>query len=72
MSTSATTFIPDAGQAAVEHEHEEHKQSFFSKYIWSLDHKMIGLQYLWTSFFFLLVGGLLAMGIRFQLAYPGM
>ena len=26
MSTSATTFIPDAGQAAVEHEHEEHKE----------------------------------------------
>ena len=72
MSTSATTFIPEPGHAAVEHGHHEHKQSFFSKYIWSLDHKMIGLQYLWTSFFFLLIGGLLAMGIRFQLAYPGM
>ena len=72
MSTSATTFIPGASHAPVEHGHHEHKQSFFSKYIWSLDHKMIGLQYLWTSFFFLLIGGLLAMGIRFQLAYPGM
>ncbi len=32
---------------------------------------MIGLQYLWTSFAFLLLGGLLALGIRYQLAYPG-
>src|ERR1700737_284890 len=45
--------------------------SFFRKYIWSEDHKTIGLQYLFTSLFFLLVGGLLAMGVRYQLAFPG-
>ena len=33
---------------------------------------MIGIQYTVTSFFFLLVGGLLAMLIRAQLAKPGM
>ena len=72
MSTSATTFVPDAGHPSAEHGHNHgHEQSFFFKYIWSLDHKMIGLQYLWTSFFFLFIGGLLAMGIRYQLAYPG-
>ena len=36
------------------------------------DHKVIGIQYVVTSFFFLLVGGLLAMLIRVQLAKPGM
>src|SRR3984885_4912021 len=36
------------------------------------DHKVIGVQYTVTSFFFLFVGGLLAMLIRAQLAKPGM
>lgn len=34
------------------------------------DHKIIGIQYLATSFFFLLVGGLLAMLIRAELLTP--
>jgi len=69
MSTSVTTFVPES-HADTHHDHH-HKQNFFFTYIWSVDHKMIGLQYLWTSFAFLLIGGLLAMGIRYQLAYPG-
>src|SRR5687768_403630 len=36
------------------------------------DHKVIGIQYTVTSFFFLLVGGLLAMLMRAELARPGM
>jgi cytochrome c oxidase subunit 1 len=32
---------------------------------------MIGLQYPWTALFFLLIGGGLALGIRYQLASPG-
>src|ERR1700688_3245531 len=52
--------------------HAHHPElSFFRKYIWSEDHKTIALQYLFTSLFFLLVGGSLAMGVRFQLAFPG-
>jgi cytochrome c oxidase subunit I len=35
------------------------------------DHKVIGIQYTVTAFFFLLVGGLLAMLMRAQLAQPG-
>src|SRR6516165_12490909 len=45
--------------------------SFFRKYIWSQDHKTIAMQYLFTSLFFLLVAGFLAMGVRYQLAFPG-
>ena len=58
-----------------EHGHIEgvHQEptDFFHKYVWSYDHKMISKQYLFTAFFFLILGGLLAMMIRWQLAYPG-
>jgi cytochrome c oxidase subunit 1 len=41
------------------------------RYIFSTDHKVIGLQYGFTSMFFLRVGIGLVMLIRWQLAYPG-
>src|SRR3990172_5399958 len=37
---------------------------------WSTDHKVIGLQYIVTSFFFFLVGGAMAGMIRAQLLAP--
>ena len=52
------------------HSHSEHKQNFISKYIFSKDHKVIGIQFLLTSLVFLFIGGALAMAIRWQLAYP--
>jgi cytochrome c oxidase subunit 1 len=45
--------------------------SFWRKYVFSTDHKTIGIQFLFVSLFFLLVGGLLAMQIRWQLGFPG-
>ena len=39
--------------------------------IFSTDHKVIGKQYLITSLSMFLIGGLLAMLMRWQLAYPG-
>jgi cytochrome c oxidase subunit I len=46
-----------------------HAMSFVSKYIFSKDHKIIGLQFLFSTLIWFLVGGLLALGIRWQLAY---
>ncbi len=46
--------------------------TFISKYIFSFDHKVIGKQYLWYGIFFLLVGGLMALLIRWTLAFPGL
>jgi len=43
----------------------------FRKYLFSLDHKVIGLQYALTSLIFLLIGFGLAIVFRWQLAYPG-
>ncbi len=52
------------------HAHEHHQLSFFRTYIWSTDHKMIGIQFLVTTIFMLFVGGALALAVRWQLAFP--
>lgn len=43
---------------------------FLSTYVFSKDHKIIGLQFLFSTLLWFLVGGLLALGIRWQLAWP--
>jgi cytochrome c oxidase subunit 1 len=48
----------------------EHKTSFVSRYIFSLDHKTIGKQFLFLSLFFMIFGGLFAMMVRWQLGFP--
>jgi cytochrome c oxidase subunit 1 len=48
-----------------------HKESFLRRYIFSMDHKVIGIQYYLTSLFMAAVGGVLAMLIRLQLGWPG-
>ena len=50
--------------------HDHHEESFISKYIFSQDHKWIGIQYGITSLVFLLFGFALMMVMRWQLAYP--
>jgi len=51
-------------------DNHHHEETFFQKYIWSVDHKVIGIQYGVTSLLFLLFGfGLMAV-MRYQLAYP--
>ena len=39
--------------------------------IFSTDHKVIGIPFLFTSLFLMLFGGLLAMLMRWQLGWPG-
>jgi len=43
---------------------------FIFKYVFSHDHKVIGLQFLFSGLIFMVLGGLLAMAIRWQLAWP--
>jgi cytochrome c oxidase subunit 1 len=40
-------------------------------FTWNTDHKVIGIQYLVTTFFFFIVGGALAMLVRTELGQPG-
>lgn len=44
---------------------------FWRKYIFSTDHKIIGLQYGITAWIFLLLGFCMMLLMRWQLAYPG-
>src|SRR5690606_31216568 len=39
---------------------------------WSVDHKIIGVQYMATSLFFFVIGGALAMLIRLELLTPAL
>src|SRR5450759_3190913 len=52
------------------HSHD-HQLGFWRKYVFSQDHKVIGIQYGFTSLLFLLFGFGLIMVMRWQLAYPG-
>ena len=47
-----------------------HREGFVRHYIFSLDHKMIGRQFLFSGLFMLIIGGLLAMMVRWQLGWP--
>lgn len=51
--------------------HGHHHEPFWKRYVFSQDHKVIGLQYALTALFFLLFGFGLMILMRWQLAYPG-
>src|SRR5207302_10578402 len=46
-------------------------ESYVGDWITTTDHKKLGLMYIFTGFFFFLVGGMEALLIRTQLAQPG-
>ena len=50
--------------------HAHHEESFWRKYVFSIDHKVIGIQYAITSLRFLFFGFCLMMLMRWQLACP--
>ncbi len=50
--------------------HGHHEQTFIQKYVFSTDHKVIGIQFLITTVLMLMVGGALALAVRWQLAFP--
>jgi cytochrome c oxidase subunit 1 len=59
-------------QHAAPHQSDDHHDlPFVRKYIFSTDHKVIGVQYGVTSLVFLFLGFSLMMLMRWQLAYPG-
>src|SRR4026207_352301 len=52
-------------------EHEHHGLGWWRKYVFSTDHKVIGIQYGLCGLSFLFLGFCLMMLMRWQLAYPG-
>lgn len=54
-----------------DHEHEHHhKDTFITKYIFSIDHKMISKQYLITGIVMGVIGVMMSLLFRMQLAWP--
>ncbi|WP_264565612.1 cbb3-type cytochrome c oxidase subunit I [Flavobacterium sp. N3904] len=54
-----------------DHEHEHHhKDTFITKYIFSIDHKMIAKQYLITGIIMGVIGVSMSLLFRMQLAWP--
>ena len=53
-----------------EHHVHHHKETFISKYIFSMDHKTIGKQFLITGIIWAIIGGLFSVLFRLQLGFP--
>jgi cytochrome c oxidase subunit I len=51
-------------------DHGHHKETFISKYVFSMDHKMISKQFLITGIIMGTIGMLMSLVFRLQLAYP--
>src|SRR3954463_3305508 len=60
-----------ASRPHVAHEVHHETLGFWRQYVFSIDHKVIGIQYAITGLLFLLFGFSLMMLMRWQLAYPG-
>jgi len=65
VATPRTT----APHAVLDHIHPE-PESFVRKYVFSIDHKVIGVQYMVVGLIFFVIAGLLAEVIRVQLLHP--
>ncbi|MDQ3698780.1 MAG: cbb3-type cytochrome c oxidase subunit I [Gemmatimonadota bacterium] len=69
MATTATSLD---GTLTTPHGHAHGERlPFVRRYIFSTDHKIIGIQFLIMSLLFLLIGGVMAMMMRWQLGFPG-
>ena len=60
--------MTDSTAAAIHHDH--HPESFISTYVFSTDHKMIAKQFFWMALIMMVLGGVLALIFRWQLAWP--
>jgi cytochrome c oxidase subunit 1 len=67
--------VTEATPAPEPHAHaahgEHHELGFWRKYVFSTDHKVIGIWYAVTGLVFLFFGFCLVMMMRWQLAFPG-
>ena len=63
--------VADTHGAHLEHPTDHQELGWWRKYVFSVDHKVIGIQYTITGFLFLLFGFGLMMLMRWQLANPG-
>ncbi|MBI4394512.1 MAG: cbb3-type cytochrome c oxidase subunit I [Euryarchaeota archaeon] len=58
---------PSAGHG---HAEAHHKPTGIKRWLFTTDHKDIGLMYIWTAFFFFVLGGIMALLMRLELMFP--
>ena len=71
MATTDSKATGHHGEGSSHDEHHHHEIGFWQKYVFSTDHKVMGVQYGVTGLAFLFFGFLLMLVMRWQLAYPG-
>jgi cytochrome c oxidase subunit I len=73
---SSAAILNETSIGGIAHDHDDHhgehhhKETFISKYVFSLDHKTISKQFLVTGIIWAIVGGLFSVLFRLQLGYP--
>jgi cytochrome c oxidase subunit 1 len=53
-----------------EHHGDKYQSSFVTRYFFSLDHKMIAKQFLFTGMFWAVIGAAMSLVFRYQLGFP--
>jgi len=70
-ATSEAAKTAEAIEEQHDEHHEHHEQSFWRTYIFSTDHKVIGMQYGFCGLAFLFFGFCLIATMRWSMAYEG-
>ncbi|MDT7690363.1 MAG: cytochrome c oxidase subunit [Acidobacteriota bacterium] len=71
LTVETQTAEGHAGEhAAVVHQHGP-PQGFIRKYVFSIDHKVIGIQYLFLALFSVVLGMLMSIMMRMNMTWPG-
>lgn len=70
-SPGPDTAAPHSLGASASGSTHHHELGFWERYVFSTDHKVIGIQYALTGLVFMFLGFCLMMVMRRQLAYPG-
>ncbi len=71
--TDEQAFIDQSGYEDHFHDHHEgdkYQSNFITKYVFSMDHKTIGKQFLITGMFWAVVGAAMSLVFRLQLGFP--
>ncbi|MCA9323028.1 MAG: cbb3-type cytochrome c oxidase subunit I [Planctomycetes bacterium] len=70
MSAAAAAADDHGHHDQGDHGHDHHEESWIRHYLFSIDHKMISRQFLFTSILLFILGGFLAVAVRWQIAWP--